>query len=104
MAQGKSFVNWYCGFGHKRGSGYAPPNPPAMAEEYSSGFDAATAEEGATDPLAEADDVAPPEGWTPPEVRCKFCFLSFFVFIFSIRFSFTFTKPPFVSFVVCAGG
>lgn len=67
VAQGKAYINFYVGYGHKLGNGYQPPNPPIMAEEYTSGFDAATAEAGATDPFTEQTDVSPPEGWSKPE-------------------------------------
>jgi len=65
VAQDKTYVNWYYGYGLKNLDNYSPPNPPSMAEEFPS-FDASTAEEGATDPLLEQTDEQPPEGWTPP--------------------------------------
>jgi radial spoke head protein 4A len=67
VAQGKTYVNFYVGYGHKLATVYSPPLPPPMQEEYSSGFDPATAEAGVTDPLLEQSDTLPPEGWTPPE-------------------------------------
>jgi radial spoke head protein 4A len=66
VAQEKTYVNWYYGYGLKNETNYSPPNPPPMAEEYPS-FDPSTAEEGATDLLVEQEDEQPPEGWTPPE-------------------------------------
>lgn len=62
VAQGKTFVNFYNGYGHKLSTTrYAPPSPPAMAVEYDF---SETAE-----PLLEETDIQPPEGWTPPEEK-----------------------------------
>jgi radial spoke head protein 4A len=67
VAQNKTYVNWYYGYGLKNVASYLPPNPPPMSDEFPS-FDPSTAEEGATDPLGEQVDEQPPEGWTAPVV------------------------------------
>lgn len=61
VAKGKAFANIYVGHGQKHlGSRYAPPPLPAVASEYTSGFNPEEAEEDETDPMLEQVDPLPP--------------------------------------------
>lgn len=62
VAQGKSFTNFYIGWGQKHlQTLYTPPPPPGVQKEYVSTFNPEEAEEGDTDPMIEQVDPSPPK-------------------------------------------
>jgi radial spoke head protein 4A len=62
VCKGKNFCNIYIGYGQKFLNGvFSPPPLPAVATEYTSGFNPEEAEEGEEDPMVEQMDLPPPK-------------------------------------------